>query len=111
MSAAVADGTVTAGEQCTVRDLRMRWEFGQKSWRATFVAGKLAGQTFTSAVANMNEDKWKSLGSAVAGTCAQANFSALKEATRLFLEAHCASQLQEHEPPAGPPDSPQSGLS
>ena len=56
---------VVAGN-CEVHDLRMSWDFGQQSWRAEFVAGKLKGTSVSSSVSKINAEKWTSVASAVA---------------------------------------------
>ena len=87
---------VAAGN-CEVPDLRMSWDFGNKSWRAEFVAGKLKGTSVSSSVSKMNTEKWTSMASAVAVEFEKASFDDRKEGTRLLLQAHCAGLLNvEH---------------
>ena len=81
---------VAAGN-CEVHDLRMSWDFGNQSWRAEFVAGKLKGTSVSSSVSKMNAEKWTSVASAVAVEFEKASFEDRKEGTRLFLQAHCAT--------------------
>ena len=84
--------TVAEGS-CEVDDLRMPWDFGEQSWRAEFVAGKLKGTSVSTRVSKLNAEKWTSVASAVAVEFEKASFEDRKEGTRLFLQAHCAGLL------------------
>ena len=87
------EAAAVADSNCEVPDLRVQWDFGKKSWRAEFVAGRLKGQVVHSSVEKMNAAKWSSVSSAVAVEFDQATFDDLKEGTRLFLQQHCAKML------------------
>ena len=91
----VEEESAVAEGNCEVPNLRVRWDFGNKSWRADFVAGKLQYKSFTSGVANMNAEKWASVATAVAVEFGEATFENLKEGTRLLLQAHCAKLLHD----------------
>ncbi len=84
-----------ASANSEVADLHLRWRYTEKDWEATFVGGKLNGKTFVSSVANLTPQKWASIRSEDAVDYTKATFLERKEATRLFLQKHCAKALQE----------------
>ena len=80
---AVAEGN------CEVPDLNLKWDFGQQSWKAKFVAGARCGEEFVSSVSKMTAQKWSTITDAVAVKFDAASFEELKEGTRVFLVKHC----------------------
>ena len=75
---AVAEGN------CVVPDLALKWDFGQQSWKAKFVAGPRCGEEFVSSVSKMTAQKWATITDAVAVDFDAASFEELKEGTRAF---------------------------
>ena len=80
---AVAEGN------CVVPDLELKWDFGQQSWKAKFVAGARCGEEFVSSVSKMTAQKWSTITDAVAVKFDAASFEEMKEGTRVYLLKHC----------------------
>ena len=84
-----------AESNCEVDFLRIQWDSGEQSWRAEFVGGPLAGESFTSRVSTLTSEKWASVCDAFfTWDSAGASFEDRKECTRLYLQDFCARKLQ-----------------
>ena len=83
-----------AESNCEVDFLRIQWDFGEEWWRAEFVGGPLAGESFTSRVSTLTSEKWASVRDPLLGDFEGASFEDRKECTRLYLQDFCAKKLQ-----------------
>ena len=87
-----------AESNCEVDFLRIQWDFGEQCWRAEFVGGPLAGESFTSRVSALTLEKWASVRDPLLGDFEGASFEDRKECTRLYLQDVCARKLQTAGP-------------
>ena len=87
--------SAVAESNCEVDFLRIQWDFGEQCWRAEFVGGPLAGESFIGRVSTLTSEKWASVCDAfVTWDSAGASFEDRKECTRLYLQDFCARKLQ-----------------
>ena len=64
---------------------------------AEFVEGPLKGESVTSQVAAMTEEKWSAIVPAREVAFSQASFEQRKDGLELYVKAHCAALLRRYE--------------
>ena len=87
-----------AESNCEVDFLRIQWDFGEQCWRAEFVGGPLAGESFIARVSTLTSEKWALVWDPFVCDFAAASFEDRKECTRLYLQDFCARKLQTAGP-------------